>query len=152
VSSVRIKEGHQDAEGVTVDGGTHPSQEPSATVLVADDDRDIRDLVAFKLEQAGYTVYAVEDGLSALETARATRPDLAVLDVMMPGLSGVDVTRELRVDPTTARTPVILLTARAQESDVEAGFSTGADDYVVKPFSPRELLSRVQAVLARTRR
>jgi two-component system, OmpR family, response regulator MtrA len=70
---------------------------------------------------------------------------------MMPGLSGVDVTRELRADTTTARTPIILLTAKAQESDVETGFATGADDYVTKPFSPRELVSRVQAVLARAR-
>lgn len=118
-------------------------------LLVADDDRDIRDLVAFKLEQAGYQVEAVDDGLRALEAALASPPALVVLDVMMPGLSGVDVTRELRRDPRTADVPIILLTARAQESDVENGFSIGADDYVVKPFSPRELVSRVQAVLAR---
>ena len=118
-------------------------------LLVADDDRDIRDLVTFKLEQAGYTVQAVEDGVSALDAAFADPPALVVLDVMMPGLSGVDVTRELRADARTASVPIILLTARAQESDVENGFATGADDYVVKPFSPRELVSRVQAVLAR---
>lgn len=118
-------------------------------LLVADDDRDIRDLVTFKLEQAGYEVEAVDDGVMALEAALARRPRLVVLDVMMPGLSGVDVTRELRADPRTADVPIILLTARAQESDVENGFATGADDYVVKPFSPRELVSRVQAVLAR---
>lgn len=120
-------------------------------VLVADDDRDIRDLVVFKLQQAGFVVDSAGDGLEALDLARSTRPDLLLLDVMMPGLSGVDVTRELRADPATARTPVILLTARAQEADVETGFATGADDYVVKPFSPRELLSRVQAVLTRAR-
>lgn len=118
-------------------------------LLVADDDRDIRDLVAFKLGQAGYEVQAVEDGVAALDAARADLPALVVLDVMMPGLSGVDVTRELRSDPRTASVPIILLTARAQEADVENGFATGADDYVVKPFSPRELVSRVQAVLAR---
>jgi DNA-binding response OmpR family regulator len=118
-------------------------------LLVADDDRDIRDLVAFKLEQAGYEVQAVQDGVAALDAARADAPALVVLDVMMPGLSGVDVTRELRADPRTASVPIILLTARAQEADVESGFATGADDYVVKPFSPRELVSRVQAVLAR---
>ncbi|MFZ5872281.1 MAG: response regulator transcription factor [Actinomycetota bacterium] len=120
-------------------------------VLVADDDRDIRDLIVFKLQQAGFVVDSAGDGLEALDLARSTRPDLLLLDVMMPGLSGVDVTRELRADPATARTPVILLTARAQEADVETGFATGADDYVVKPFSPRELLSRVQAVLTRAR-
>ncbi len=121
-------------------------------MLVVDDDRDIRDLVTFKLEQAGYEVRQAEDGLQALEAVRAWSPDLVVLDVMMPGLSGVDVTRELRADPATAATPVILLTAKAQEADVETGFVSGADDYVVKPFSPRELVSRVQAVLARSRR
>jgi DNA-binding response OmpR family regulator len=121
-------------------------------VLVVDDDRDIRDLVTFKLQQAGYEVRQAEDGLQALDAVREWAPDLVVLDVMMPGLSGIDVTRELRADPTTAATPVILLTAKAQEADVETGFVTGADDYVVKPFSPRELVSRVQAVLARARR
>jgi DNA-binding response OmpR family regulator len=119
------------------------------TVLVADDDIDIRDLVVFKLKQAGYTVVAVGDGPAALGAARTAAPDLALLDVMMPGMSGVDVCRELRADPATARMPVILLTARVMEADVETGFAAGADDYVVKPFSPRELVSRVQAVLTR---
>ena len=119
------------------------------TILVADDDRDIRDLVVFKLEQCGYTVIEAEDGEAALEIARRHRPDLCVLDVMMPGLSGVEVTRELRQDRDVGDVKIILLTARAQEADVESGFSVGADDYVVKPFSPRELVSRVQAVLAR---
>lgn len=121
-------------------------------VLVADDDRDIRDLVAFKLGQAGFDVDVAEDGATALERTRAGRPALVVLDVMMPGLSGMDVARQLRADADTAQTPIILLTARAQEADVEAGFAVGVDDYVVKPFSPRELLSRVQAVLARAAR
>ena len=120
-------------------------------VLVADDDADIRDLVAFKLEQAGFDVRAVDNGLAALESARSVPPDLVVLDVMMPGMSGIDVCRELRADGSTATLPIILLTARAQEGDVEVGFGAGADDYVVKPFSPRELVSRVEAVLARMR-
>jgi DNA-binding response OmpR family regulator len=119
------------------------------TVLLAEDDTDIRDLVTFKLRQAGYEVRAFEDGLSALASARDEVPDLALLDITMPGMSGLDVCRELRDDPATADMPIILLTARAQESDIETGFSVGADDYVVKPFSPRELVSRVQAVLAR---
>ena len=121
------------------------------TVLVADDDADIRDLVTFKLTQAGYQVLTAEDGLAALETVRSGAPDLAVLDLMMPGLSGLDVCAELRRHEATATLPVIMLTAKAQEHDVATGFGAGADDYVVKPFSPRELLSRVQAVLARTR-
>ena len=120
-------------------------------VLVADDDADIRDLVAFKLEQAGLDVIAVEDGQAALERARESRPTLAVLDVSMPGLSGIDVCRMLRADAATAGMLIIMLTARVQEHDVEGGFSAGADDYVTKPFSPRELVSRIQALLSRSR-
>ncbi|WP_433378445.1 response regulator transcription factor [Actinoplanes sp. CA-142083] len=120
-------------------------------VLVADDDADIRDLVAFKLEQAGFEVIAVEDGQTALEQARSRQPTLAVLDVSMPGLSGIDVCRMLRADPATSGMLIIMLTARVQEQDVEGGFSAGADDYVTKPFSPRELVSRIQALLSRAR-
>ncbi|MBL7255402.1 response regulator transcription factor [Paractinoplanes lichenicola] len=120
-------------------------------VLVADDDADIRDLVAFKLEQAGFEVIAVEDGQTAIEQARSRQPTLAVLDVSMPGLSGIDVCRMLRADPATAGILIIMLTARVQEQDVEGGFSAGADDYVTKPFSPRELVSRIQALLSRAR-
>ncbi|GGM60629.1 response regulator transcription factor [Dactylosporangium sucinum] len=120
-------------------------------ILVADDDMDIRDLVAFKLEQAGYDVMAVDNGLAALTAATENPPDLVVLDVMMPGMSGIDVCRQLRLDRETKALPIILLTARAQEGDVEVGFGAGADDYIVKPFSPRELVSRVEAVLARMR-
>ena len=121
-----------------------------ATVLVADDDRDIRDLVVFKLEQQGHRVLAVADGPSALARATDEAVDLAVLDVMMPGVSGLDVCRALRARPESAALPVILLTARAQEADVAAGFGGGADDYVTKPFSPRELASRVSALLLRS--
>jgi DNA-binding response OmpR family regulator len=120
-------------------------------ILIADDDPDIRDLVAFKLEQAGYDVITVDNWLAALTAVRETPPDLAVLDVMMPGMSGIDVCQELRGDASIGALPIILLTARAQEGDVEVGFGAGADDYVVKPFSPRELVSRVEAVLARAR-
>jgi DNA-binding response OmpR family regulator len=122
-----------------------------ARIVVADDDADIRDLVGFKLRQAGHDVETVEDGAAAVAAAQASRPDLVILDVMMPGMGGLDATRALRLDPGLARVPVILLTARAQESDIEQGFGAGADDYVVKPFSPRELASRVAAVLARSR-
>ncbi len=106
-------------------------------VLVADDDRDIRDLISFKLEQAGFRLRVFDD--------------LAVLDVMMPGLSGIDVLRKVRGEEGLRGVRVILLTARSRDADVDAGFATGADDYIVKPFSPRELLHRVNAVLARPR-
>ena len=118
-------------------------------VLVADDDDDIRDLVAFRLDRAGYEVLRAGDGQQALDLAKEHVPDLAVLDVMMPKLTGYDVTRELRADAATSRIPVILLTARVQEADVARGFEAGADDYVKKPFSPQELKARVQAVLGR---
>jgi DNA-binding response OmpR family regulator len=120
-----------------------------STVLVADDDEDILELVAFRLERAGYEVITAHDGTEALAAARERLPDLAVLDVMMPGLTGYDVTRELRGDEATRAIPVILLTARVQEADVNRGFEAGADDYLRKPFSPQELRVRVHALLAR---
>jgi len=122
-----------------------------ARILVADDDVDIRELVEFKLSTLGHDVVAVADGAAAIDACQASRPDLAVLDVMMPGVSGLDAIRAIRSDPGLADLPVILLTARAQESDVETGFDSGADDYITKPFSPRELASRVQALLTRAR-
>jgi DNA-binding response OmpR family regulator len=118
-------------------------------VLVADDDKDILALVAFRLERSGYEVVTAADGEEALRLARERTPDLAVLDVMMPKLTGYDVTRALRADESTSRIPVILLTARVQEADVARGFEAGADDYVKKPFSPQELRARVQAILGR---
>jgi len=122
-----------------------------ARIVVADDDADIRDLVVFKLEQSGHEVVAVGDGAAAVEACRDAVPDLVVLDLMMPGMGGLDACRALRADAGLTRVPVILLTARAQESDIEQGFDAGADDYVVKPFSPRELASRVSAMLSRSR-
>jgi DNA-binding response OmpR family regulator len=119
--------------------------------VVADDDIDIRELVEFKLSTLGHDVVAVSDGAAAIDACQAQRPDLAVLDVMMPGVSGLDAIRAIRADPGLADLPVILLTARAQENDVETGFDSGADDYITKPFSPRELASRVQALLSRSR-
>ncbi len=117
-------------------------------IVVADDDPDIRRLVVLKLRSAGHEVTAVGDGAAALEAIRRDPPDLAVLDVMMPGMTGVEVCVALRGERRTAGVPVILLTARVQESDVQTGFSSGADDYIAKPFSPRELVDRIRALLA----
>jgi len=120
-----------------------------ALVLVADDDPDILALVRFRLERDGYEVLSALDGETALDLALARTPDLALLDVMMPRLDGYEVTRRLREHGPTTTTPIILLTARVQEPDVERGFQAGADDYVTKPFSPQMLGRRVQAALGR---
>jgi DNA-binding response OmpR family regulator len=119
-------------------------------VLVADDDSDIRDLVEFKLTQAGYAVEAVPDGLSAWASFEQDPPQLVVLDVMMPGLSGIDVLRRIR-QSDHASVPVLLLSAKSRDSDVDTGFAVGADDYIIKPFSPRELLQRVNGMLTGVR-
>jgi DNA-binding response OmpR family regulator len=118
-------------------------------VLVADDDPDILQLVAFRLDRAGYEVIQATDGEEALRLVAERQPDLAVLDVMMPKVTGYDVTRQIRENLATSRIPVILLTARVQEADLARGFEAGADDYIKKPFSPQELRSRVQAILGR---
>lgn len=119
------------------------------TVLVADDEQDIIDLVRFRLEHDGYLVISAHDGEAALELARVKHPDLCILDVVMPKLSGLEVLAQLRADPATASTRVILLTARGQDADVDRGFELGAHDYVTKPFSRRELRQRVRAQLTR---
>jgi DNA-binding response OmpR family regulator len=116
-------------------------------VLVADDDPDILALVRFRLERDGYEVLSAPDGETALDLAMARTPDLAVLDVMMPRLDGYEVTRRLREHGPTTTIPIILLTARVQEPDLERGYEAGADDYVTKPFSPQALGERVQAAL-----
>lgn len=124
------------------------------TVLVVEDDADVRELIVWKLTNAGYTTVSAADGHAGLAAAAggsdgAMVPDLILADWMMPKMTGIELCQALRDDPVTASIPVILLTAKAEEAEVERGFVTGADDYIVKPFSPREMLSRVQAVLAR---
>ena len=121
---------------------------PPARVLVADDEPHLLRLVKFRLEREGYEVLTATDGEAALKVAREERPDLCVLDVMMPKRSGFDVLRELRSDDGFAGMKVIMLTARAQDRDVDVGFSLGADDYITKPFSPQELRVRIGAHLA----
>ena len=118
-------------------------------ILIADDDPDILALVSFRLERAGYEVVQARNGEEAVQVALARRPDLAVIDVMMPRIDGYEATRQLRQQEETSRMPIILLTARVQEEDIARGFDAGADDYVRKPFSSQELGSRVQAALGR---
>ena len=121
----------------------------TATVLVADDEPHLLRLVKFRLEREGYNVLTAADGETALNVAREQLPDLCVLDVMMPKRSGFDVLRELRSDDRCRDMKVIMLTARAQDRDVDAGFSLGADDYITKPFSPQELRVRIGAHLTK---
>lgn len=126
----------------------HPA--PSAlTVLIVDDEDDLRDLVDFSLRQAGYHTQQAASGAAALAQCKRERPDLVVLDLNLPDVSGVDVCRALRAHPATAELPVIMLTARGAEPDRVAGFEVGADDYVTKPFSVRELVLRVDALRRR---
>ena len=122
---------------------------PKQVILIADDDEDILQLVSFRLERSGYTVIKARNGEEAIEAAKEQVPDLVVLDVQMPIFDGYEVTRALRAEEATRRVPVILLTAKVQDGDVQRGFDAGADDYVRKPFSPQELRSRVQAILGR---
>ncbi|HEV8461988.1 MAG TPA: response regulator [Gaiellaceae bacterium] len=126
-----------------------PDSQPANVILVADDDDDMRRLVTFRLEHSGFTVLQAKDGEEAYRLAAEERPDLAVLDVGMPKLDGVEVVRRLRADAATQAMPIILLTAWVQEADVQRGFAAGASDYMKKPFSPMELVARVQTHLAR---
>lgn len=118
-------------------------------ILIADDDPDILELVNYKLLQSGYDVTTVTNGADAITRAKETLPDLIILDVMMPFYSGIEVTVELRQTPEFSSIPIILLTAKSMELDTERGFAAGANDYMTKPFSPRELVTRVQAALSR---
>jgi two-component system alkaline phosphatase synthesis response regulator PhoP len=119
---------------------------PKETILVIDDEPSIRQLVTRYLQAEGYQVISADDGPSGLQAARKQHPDLIILDIMLPGMDGIDLLRELRRDSDVY---VILLTAKTEETDRVVGLSVGADDYVVKPFSPRELVARVKAALRR---
>ena len=120
-------------------------------ILVVEDEPDIRDLVVLHLTREGFRCRTAGNGVEALREARATRPDLVVLDLMLPGMDGLEVCRRLRAEPATAGVPIIMLTAKADEVDRVVGLELGADDYVAKPFSPKELVARVRAVLRRSR-
>jgi two-component system phosphate regulon response regulator PhoB len=120
-----------------------------AKVLVIDDEKDIVALLRYHLEKAGFQCLEGVDGAMALRLVREHRPDLLILDLMLPGMDGLEVCRHLRQDAATARLPILMLTAKAEEVDRIVGLEVGADDYVVKPFSPRELVARVRAILRR---
>ena len=118
-------------------------------VLIIEDDKDIVELVRYNLANEGFQVSAAFDGSAGLSTLKKTPPDLLLLDLMLPKLSGLDICREIRRDDSLNRLPILMLTARGDEADRVVGLEMGADDYVTKPFSPRELLARVKALLRR---
>src|SRR5208283_5430504 len=116
------------------------------SILVVDDEKDILELVTYNLTKGGYKVAGAASGEEALKLARAKPPDLIVLDLMLPGMDGLEVCKVLKRGDKTAHIPIVMLTARGEEADVVAGLELGADDYITKPFSPRVLLARVKAV------
>ena len=118
-------------------------------ILVVDDEEDILELVRYNLEKDGYRIETVTTGEDALAAAGRCQPDLVVLDLMLPGVDGLDVCRKLKNEPATAGIPIIMLTAKGEDADIVAGLELGADDYVTKPFSPRVLIARIRAVLRR---
>lgn len=121
-------------------------------MLVVEDDRDIAELVAHHLDKAGYSSEILRSGVEVMPAVRERPPALVVLDLMLPGRNGLDVCRSMRADPRTSAVPIIMLTARGDETDRVVGLEVGGDDYVTKPFSPKELVARVGAVLRRARR
>lgn len=120
-----------------------------ARVLVVDDEPDLLELAQYNLEQNGYEVTCVASGEEALTQVRTHPPDVMILDVLLPGVDGIDVCKALKRDPQTAAVPILMLTARSEEADIVTGLEVGADDYLTKPFSPRVLLARVKAALRR---
>jgi len=134
-------------EAGSVQASTHQGR-----VLVVEDELDQQELLRFNLRRAGYVVSATDDGHEALRLAVDEPPDAVVLDVMLPGMDGVEVCRRLRAQPQTAHIPVLMLTAKTEDSDMVAGLDAGADDYITKPYSPSVLLARVKAVLRQTQR
>ncbi|HUP68930.1 MAG TPA: response regulator [Acidimicrobiales bacterium] len=119
----------------------------ASRVLVVDDDPVIQNLLRVNFEMEGYEVIVASDGVEGLERARRDAPDVVVCDIMMPRMDGLTVAREMKADPATAGIPILLLSAKAQQADVQAGVDAGADDYVTKPFDPLNLLERVGALL-----
>lgn len=121
-------------------------------ILIVDDELNIRELIKFNLEKAGYKVLESDDGQAAVHIAKTNRPDLVVLDLMLPGMDGLEVCRAIKNSRETTAIPIIMLTAKNEEIDKVIGLELGADDYLTKPFSPRELLARIKAVLRRSQK
>jgi two-component system, OmpR family, alkaline phosphatase synthesis response regulator PhoP len=119
-------------------------------IVVIEDEKDIRDVIVYNLQREGYTVFAAETGEDGLQLINDRGPDLIILDIMLPGIDGLSVCQQVRTDSLTKAIPIIVVSAKEEESDVIIGLGLGADDYVTKPFSPRELLARVRTVLRRT--
>ena len=122
------------------------------TILIVDDEEDIIELIKYNLKTEGYVILTAGTGEQALKTARKSLPDLIVLDLMLPGIDGLDVTRHLKNNDQTADIPIVMVTAKGEESDVVTGLELGANDYISKPFSPRELVARIRAILRRRRK
>lgn len=124
----------------------------AATLLLVEDDQDLREVLTLTFEREGFDVLAVENGEAALGKAARGAVDIVVLDIMLPGIDGIEVCQQLRAEPSTAHLPVLMVTAKAEESDVVLGLGVGADDYVTKPARPRELVARVKSLLRRARK
>ena len=122
------------------------------TILIVDDEEDIIELIKFNLKNEGYTVLTAQTGEQAIKTAKQSGPDLIVLDLMLPGIDGLEVTRNLRHDDQTSDMPIVMLTAKGEESDIVAGLELGANDYISKPFSPKVLIARSRAILRRRKK
>src|SRR5262249_25486564 len=131
--------------------GETPGRRAASRILVAEDERDVAELIRYTLAREGFEVVVAANGAEALRQAKDSRPDLVLLDLMLPQVNGWELCRRLKQDPATRALPVIMLTARSEEGDKVLGFELGADDYVTKPFSTRELVARVRAVVRRTR-
>ncbi len=121
-------------------------------ILVIEDDEDIQELVTYNLAREGYQVSTAGSGEAGVEATRRAKPDLILLDLMLPGIDGLEVCRMLRADPHTAHVPVVMLTAKGEESDIITGLEIGADDYLTKPFSPKVLVARIRNILRRKSR
>ena len=121
------------------------------SILVVEDEEDLREIIIYNLEREGYKNIGVESGEQGLEQAIKLKPDLMILDLMLPGMNGMDVCRHIKQDPTTQSIPIIIVSAKGEEADIVSGLELGADDYLTKPFSPRILLARARALLRRSK-